>query len=403
MGKALAHLLVVDDNADNRDLFARRFERLGYAVAKAENGVDALQMMKRKEFDLIVLDVMMPGMSGLEVLREIRLRRSKVELPVLIATARSDSSEVVKALELGANDYVTKPLDFPVIKARIESHLRLRSEVDSIVSPPAWFLADGTASPGTIIDGRYEVLATLGRGGFAVVFKAVQLSTGQICAVKVMRPHRMAERANAEIEIARFRQEMDLIRRLEHPHIVRLIDSGTLQIRIAQQGNAKILVAGQPSIPPTQSGGIARSESDPKPSLPSTPLEPAQYAVPYIVMEFLDGRPVSDVIANESPMSANRAVEILLPVLSAVSVAHRAGVVHRDLKPPNIILTHRQGRPHPKVLDFGIAKLVDDEASTITTDEQFLGTPEYMSPEQASGSHRLSAQSDQYTLGVMLY
>ncbi|GIX49355.1 MAG: hypothetical protein KatS3mg131_3566 [Candidatus Tectimicrobiota bacterium] len=119
-------LLVVDDNALNRDMLARRLARRGYTVTVAADGQQALQLLEAQRFDLLLLDVMMPGLSGLDVLRLLRQRYAAAELPVIMATAKDQSSDIVTALQLGANDYVTKPLDFPVVLARIETQLALR-------------------------------------------------------------------------------------------------------------------------------------------------------------------------------------------------------------------------------------------------------------------------------------
>ena len=265
------------------------------------------------------------------------------------------------------------------------------------------FYSDGTAEPGTVIDGRYEVLSTVGRGGFAVVFKARQLSTGQVVALKVMRPHRVSDQGVALTELARFSREMDLIGRLNHPHIVGLIDSGSFDVRVARQASSPSLRAIS-NIPPTLAVDKEPSGSISAPRRAASAMGPVyERKVPYIVMEFLDDEPLSTLIADEAPIAPERVVELLLPVISAVATAHLAGVIHRDLKPPNILIAHRQGRPHPNVLDFGIAKLTEEGSVDLTADAQLLGTPEYMSPEQAQGESDVNERSDQYTIGVILY
>ena len=118
-----ASLLVVDDNEANRDVLSRRLRQRGYTVAVAGDGPSAVAMCAATPFDLILLDVEMPGMSGLEVLAKLREKHSRTELPVIMVTARASGTDVVEALNHGANDYVTKPIDFPVAVARIETHL----------------------------------------------------------------------------------------------------------------------------------------------------------------------------------------------------------------------------------------------------------------------------------------
>jgi class 3 adenylate cyclase len=129
MDTAQGSLLVVDDNEMNRDMLARRLARRGYTVAVAANGQQALAMLAVQPFDLVLLDIMMPGISGLEVLKILRENYSVADLPVIMATAKDQSEDIVTALQLGANDYVTKPLDFPVVLARTETQLALKRAV----------------------------------------------------------------------------------------------------------------------------------------------------------------------------------------------------------------------------------------------------------------------------------
>lgn len=119
-------LLVVDDSEPNRDVLARWLAIHGYRVAEAADGRQALDRIARGSFDLVLLDVTMPGPNGLEVLEEVRRTKSRLDLPVVMVTAHGDGEDVARALDLGANDYVTKPLDFPAVLARVRTHLDLR-------------------------------------------------------------------------------------------------------------------------------------------------------------------------------------------------------------------------------------------------------------------------------------
>jgi len=123
-----ARLLVVDDTLDVRELLALRLGARGFEVTTADDGEGALRHVAEEPFDAVILDLMMPGLSGLDVLRSLRQRFSPSDLPVIMATARNSAREVIEALELGANDYVTKPFDFPVILARLEIQLALKRE-----------------------------------------------------------------------------------------------------------------------------------------------------------------------------------------------------------------------------------------------------------------------------------
>lgn len=126
MNNNIGHLLVVDDNEMNREMLSRRLVRSGYKVSVGTNGHEALELISKENYDLILLDIMMPGMTGLEVLEIIRKRFSAAELPVIMATAKTQSEDIIEALKLGANDYITKPIDFEVLLARIKTHTNLK-------------------------------------------------------------------------------------------------------------------------------------------------------------------------------------------------------------------------------------------------------------------------------------
>jgi len=131
-GEITGHVLVVDDNEMNRDMLSRRLSTRGYTVTIAGEGEAALRLLAIQRFDAVLLDVMMPGITGIDVLRHIRQSWSESDLPVIMVTARDATEDVVEALRLGANDYVTKPLDFPVVLARVRTQLALKRQKDEI-------------------------------------------------------------------------------------------------------------------------------------------------------------------------------------------------------------------------------------------------------------------------------
>ena len=131
-----ARILVVDDDEANRDSLSRRLRRRGYETAVAEDGQRALDLLDApgSDFDLVLLDVMMPGMSGLEVLEHVRKTRDATALPIIMATAKDQSEDIVTAFRLGASDYITKPIDFPVAIARVQTQVTLRQSVRQILA-----------------------------------------------------------------------------------------------------------------------------------------------------------------------------------------------------------------------------------------------------------------------------
>ena len=127
-----ARLLIVDDISDNRTILTRRFQRRGFDVVEAECGLTAIELIHKESFDLVLLDVMMPGMDGIETLKRIRSQNSASALPVIMVTAKSESTNIVDALELGANDYVTKPVDFAVALARVNTQISRKRAVERV-------------------------------------------------------------------------------------------------------------------------------------------------------------------------------------------------------------------------------------------------------------------------------
>ena len=132
MADILGNLLVVDDDADNREAVCLRLERRGYRVETAADGVSALAQIKERSYDLILLDIMMPGLDGMQVMKQVRQHRSRSQLPVIMVTGRHDSQDVVDALLEGANDYVTKPIDIEVLLARVGTHVILKRTAESL-------------------------------------------------------------------------------------------------------------------------------------------------------------------------------------------------------------------------------------------------------------------------------
>ena len=126
MANAAGTLLLVDDNEFDRDFLARRLEKQGYTVTTTWNGKEALDLLDVYPFDIVLLDIEIPMLGGLDVLSEVRKRYKPIELPIIVITSQQESHTIVQAFDLGASDYVTKPVDFAVINARIRTQLALK-------------------------------------------------------------------------------------------------------------------------------------------------------------------------------------------------------------------------------------------------------------------------------------
>ncbi len=339
-------ILVVDDNPVTRVLCSRVLAREGYEVMLAEDGIEALRLVKENPADLVLLDVMMPGLDGFDVLEALRKIYPSDRLRILMVTAKDQSEDVVKAFKLGADDYITKPLDVPVMVARIRAQLRARPAAGP--APPQSLLE---LKPGSVLEEKYRLESPIGQGSAGTVYRATHLTLQRPVAVKVFS--RGIRAGGSE---ARFRREATSACRIDHPNAVKVLD---LSIT---------------------SGGA-----------------------PFLVMELLEGWNLAEELRREGCLSLERCARLLTPICDVLSEAHELGIVHRDVKPQNIFLHQGRQGEVVKMLDFGIAKLMDDSAfeDKITLDG-LVGTPTYMAPERFSGGV-CDAGADIYSLGVLLY
>jgi eukaryotic-like serine/threonine-protein kinase len=207
---------------------------------------------------------------------------------------------------------------------------------------------------GTLLGGRYRLDAQIGRGGMSTVYRAFDIVLERPVAIKLM--HR--EIASDSDQLERFRREARSVAQLSHPHIVTVIDAGE-----------------EPS-PDGQHPGVGS---------------------PYIVLEYVDGETLKDLIRREGPLEVPQAIAYAIEIARALGAAHERLIVHRDVKPQNILIGVEGGA---KITDFGIARTLTEEGLTVAG--RVLGTTDYVSPEQALGQ-AVTGQSDVYSLGIVLY
>ena len=198
---------------------------------------------------------------------------------------------------------------------------------------------------GRVLDGRYELVEFVGKGGMALVYKAVDQRTHHDVAVKILRP----EFNNDEEFLSRFEREAIAASKMSHHNIVNLLDVGL-------DGDCR-----------------------------------------YLVMEYVEGKTLKEIIQERGPLPPATAAQIAIRILSALQHAHKNGIIHRDIKPQNI-LVHSEG--HIKVADFGIARVAGSH--TISKADSVMGSVHYFSPEQAQGDD-VTFASDIYSVGVVMY
>jgi len=419
---AACRVLVVDDDAANRDILQRRLQRLGHRVFPAESGVRALEMLAAEPFDLVLLDVMMPGMDGFEVLSRIKQDAATRDIPVIVISALDDLSAAVRCIEQGAEDFLSKPFEPVLLKARVGASLekkRLRDreraylrDVDRVLGA-AGAVEAGTYQAGSLGDvarradalgklarvfdtmatqvrareqqlheqvralraeiatarratvggstkasevptlhtgerlaGRYDILASLGNGGMGAVYRAKDLELGEEVALKTLRHDLVGDPQLIE----RFKTEIRLARRISHRNVVRTHDLGEWR------------------------------------------------GTYFLTMEYVEGITVRELIDTRGRLAADAVLAIGSQLADALVVAHSEGVIHRDIKPQNLLL---DGQGVLKVMDFGVARLAE-RGNQLTEAGLVVGTPAYMPPEQLFGEE-IDARADLWACGVVLY
>jgi eukaryotic-like serine/threonine-protein kinase len=248
----------------------------------------------------------------------------------------------------------------PALRRHVDALLRAHDNPESLFDPPEPGLAPTisepipAALPGAVI-GPYKLLEQIGEGGFGIVYMADQQApVRRRVALKVIKPGMDTSQV-----VARFKAELQALSLMDHPNIARALDAGA-----------------------TDSGR------------------------PYFVMELVRGVPITDY-CDRNNLAVRRRLDLFVQVCHAVQHAHQKGIIHRDIKPSNVLVTLSDGRPVPKVIDFGVAKAINQQLTPETLFTRFaemIGTPLYMSPEQAEmSSLDIDTRADIYSLGVLLY
>jgi len=363
------NVLVVDDAAVNRMLLEAILSDAGYHVRVASGGVEAIALIDQSVPDIVLLDIRMPEMDGIEVCARLKSRPRLAAMPVIFISSEGDIEEKVRAFEAGGVDFVMKPFEPAEVLARVGTQVKLfkaqrelelrnvelqrRNEQLARANDRTerMFIALSTVLPGSTIDGTYRIDEKIGEGGFGAVFRGMHLELRRPVAIKVLRP-------GAAEELGRFRNEAVTACRVTHKNAVEVFDFGV------------------------SSDGIA-----------------------YLVMELLSGRSLGSLLRSSRTLPVSRCAEIGGPVCDVLAAAHAAGIVHRDIKPDNVFLHMADGDEIVKVVDFGIAKLLDVSAADIAEATRLgavVGTPAYIAPERLLG-RPYDERADIYSLGVLLY
>jgi serine/threonine protein kinase len=338
--KVVRRILVVDDDDLLRQFLREILQDGGYPqVDIAADSQEALALLKTYQYHVVLADVNMPGMNGFELLEHLHVYYGSIA--VLMITGIPDVESAVNAVKMGACDYLAKPIHPKKLLDAVGAALQRQQEQQAVaqVQTPL------CCSPAR----EYKVIRNLGAGSMGVVLLVEK--DGKNYAMKLLRND--SRSAHPATQRQRFLREGQILSQISHPCIVKIYEYAMPEE--GQEGNA------------------------------------------YIVMEFVPGNPLNRLIEQRS-LAINDKVGILSQIASALDVVHRHGIMHRDVKPGNVLVTNEM---FAKLMDFGVAR-IDDSALTMTA--EMIGSPAYMAPEcfEKKGSD-VDSRVDIFSLGVLGY
>ena len=379
----MSRVLIVEDDLDLCERVVMWLGHEQHEVEALHDGQEGLDALRQRAYDLVILDWDIPSMQGIEVCKQFR--KIGGTTPVLMLTGRGGMQDKEEGFDAGADDYLTKPFHLKELSARVRALVQRSSMVETAreviaqARPDVYYkrcpecglsygLQSETCSDdavplliekldpsiGAIFGERYEVEAVIGSGGMSVVYRARHKLMNKNVAIKLLDPRLVRQ----QIAVKRFQLEAQAASRLNHPNVIIVHDFG-------------ITPDGQP----------------------------------FMVMDFLQGKSLMDMLDETPQVMPERARKIFIQIASGLGHAHRCGVVHRDVKPNNIIIEiDHNGEEAVKIVDFGIAKVASDSSNPqerLTRAGEFFGTTMYMSPEQCRGKD-VDHRSDIYSLGCVM-
>lgn len=347
-GSHMAAVLIVDDDQLTRTLVASVLEAAGHAVITRDDGEAVRALLEEQPVDVVVLDVVMPGKSGIEVLRELREHQATANTQVLLLTSLGRGEDRVRGLKLGANDYLVKPFEPEELVIRVERLAARAPKSESSALPRiARMVRAGGIEEGAIL-GRYVVEELVGEGAMGLVFRGRDPKLRRKVALKTVHLARELPPDQARRMVTELLREAVTAARLNHPHVVAVYDVEDLP------------------------------------------------EAAFIAMEYVDGITLDDYVWERGRLAGDEVAMIGLAVARALEAAHAQGLVHHDVKPGNVLLG-RNGEI--KVTDFGLSRAI----TTVTkSDGHVWGTPGYLPPETLLG-RGYDGQGDLFGLGATLY
>ena len=418
-------ILVVDDVEENRAVLTRRLAKEGYSVEIASNGREALAIIEQTEFDLVLLDVMMPEMDGFEVLDRLKASPKTLSIPVIMISALDDMASVVRCIEHGAEDYLPKPFDPVLLRARIGASLdkkRLHDrEADYLRQVTVVIDAAATVEQGTYAAGALASLTSrddeLGR--LARVFDAMavgiraredrlreqlrELRTDVSIATSESETSTHAAASDSDDVLkpgAVLGNRYEILGRIGRGGmgVVYRAHDRELGEDVAVKTIRRELLSGDPILAERFKSEIRLARRISHRNVVRTHDLGEADGVSFVTMEYIRGLTMRELLSTRGKLSVSSTLAIARQLAEALAVAHAAGVIHRDIKPENALV---DGDGVLKVMDFGIARLAEASSSR-TQSGMIVGTPAYMSPEQLVGEE-IDARADLYAAGVVMY
>jgi eukaryotic-like serine/threonine-protein kinase len=344
----MARVLLIDDDLATLKLTALHLSRAGHEVDEFTDSMIALAHALSAAPDLIVSDIHMPGLDGFGLLSALRAQSRTASIPLIFLTARNDHAQFRKAMRMGADDFLSKPVNPEELLEAVAGRLARVNLVNSAPLPilPLEVRAAFTSAHDAGHElGGYVIDSRLAAGGMSTVYLAHAKKGGAAVALKVIR----LEADTPPDMLERFINEHELLERLRHPNIVPIYAQGFTD------------------------------------------------DCAYIAMEYFPRGSLGGLM--RSPLAEDAVLWIVRQIAAGLEPAHRAGIVHRDLKPDNVMM---RADGTLALTDFGIAKDLNAALGNTTDRGMVLGTPVYMAPEQALGQPA-EASADIYSMGIMLY